>query len=80
MAALNNRVKEKLTKKYGSVDKIPPQDTLSEIVGLSQTTVSRWLSNKIDRFDGKALEKWARFLDCRSWELIYMDGEEESLP
>lgn len=75
MAELKNRVKEKLIAKYG--DKIPSQDKLSDEVGLSQTTISRWIGNKIDRFDGEALEKWARFFKCRSGDLIYVEGEED---
>lgn len=76
MAELKNRVKEKLESKYGK-GKIPSQDKLATEVGLSQTTVSRWIGNKIDRFDGEALEKWARFFKCRSGDLIYVEGEEE---
>lgn len=74
MADLKNRVREKLAEKYG--DKIPSQEKLAVEVGLSQTTISRWIGNKIDRFDGEALEKWARFFKCRSGDLIYVEGEE----
>lgn len=75
MAELKNRVKEKLAVKYGK--NVPSQDKLADIVGLSQTTISRWMGNKIDRFDGDALEKWARFFKCKPGDLIYMDGEDE---
>lgn len=74
MAQLKNRVKEHLSAKYGK-DDIPSQDKLAQIVGLSQTTISRWIANKIDRFDGEALEKWARFFKCRVSDLIYMENE-----
>jgi len=78
MAELKNRVKEYLEDKYGEGN-VPSQEKLAVLVGLSQTTVSRWLGNKIDRFDGDALSKWAEFLECRSGDLIYTEGEERWL-
>lgn len=75
MEKLKNCVKEKLIEKYVGVDKIPSQGKLSELVGLSQTTISRWLSDKIDRFDADALWKWSEFLECVAGDLIYFESQ-----
>lgn len=79
MAELKNRVREKLAERYGGAEKVPSQMTLAVEVGLSQTTVSRWLGNKVDRFDADALEKWCRFFKCSVGDLIYFEGESEWL-
>lgn len=80
MAKLKNNLRELLIKKYGTWDDVPSQDRLSELIDVSQTTVSRWLSNKIDRFDSDTIQRFCRFLDCDVPDLIYMDWEQELPP
>lgn len=74
---MKNRVPEFLEAMYGEKKYIPSQDKLAKATGLSQTTISRWLSQKVDRFDAEALEKWARFFKRRAGDLIYIEGEDE---
>jgi DNA-binding Xre family transcriptional regulator len=72
MAKLRNNLRVMLTQKYGGT--LPPQEKLAEDIGLSQTTISRWLSEKIDRFDAPVLEKFCTFLECNVGDLVYLEG------
>lgn len=71
MAQLRNNLRALLTEKYGG--KLPSQMVIAADMGLSQTTVSRWLAEKIDRFDTDILVKMCLFLDCNVGDLIYLE-------
>jgi DNA-binding Xre family transcriptional regulator len=78
MAKLRNNLKPLLMKKYGvdSPNQLPPQQEIADFLEVSQTTVSRWLAEKIDRFDSDILEKMCKKLKCNVGDLLYFDERE----
>lgn len=80
MAKLRNRMGELLIKKFGDKSKIPAQEKLAAQMDLTQNTTSRWIRNKITRFDEDTLTKICRFFDCEVGELIYIDYSDEREP
>ena len=74
---MKNRLEELLREKLdiGSGGRLPSQSTLANEMGLAQTTVSRWLNQKIDRFDSETLLKMCTYLDCNVGDLVYLDFE-----
>jgi|GEM_PF-3391572 len=80
MAVLKNNFEDLLRQKFGvqSKGRLPTQQELAREIGISQTTVSRWLNQKIDRFDTSTLEKMCTYLDCNVGDLVYLDFDEAS--
>jgi DNA-binding Xre family transcriptional regulator len=78
MARLKNNLKPLLMKHYNvtEVKDLPSQQDIAKFLGVSQTTVSRWLAEKIDRFDADILENMCRTLKCNVGDLIFFDEKE----
>ncbi len=78
MATLQNRLEELLRQKLdiGSGGRLPSQTTIAKEMGVAQTTVSRWLNQKIDRFDSDTLVKMCTYLECNVGDLIFLDFDE----
>lgn len=78
MAELHNNLANLLRKYYKlSPDQsLPSQQKIANDFGVSQTTASRWLNDKIDRFDADVLAKFCRKLKCNIGDLVYFDMQE----
>lgn len=78
MAKLRVRLKEILDEKAERGEPVPSQAELAEQADISQSTMSRWIRNKIDRADLKTIEKLCILLKIDPGELIVMDWDEVS--
>jgi DNA-binding Xre family transcriptional regulator len=67
---LINNLKELSRKRYG---KVLTQREMEAVTGISQSTISRWYNNKIDRFDSATILKLCRHFDCDLHELLTID-------
>lgn len=77
MARLKNNLRPLLARHYNvDENKLPSQQEIATFLGVSQTTVSRWLAEKIDRFDADILESMCKKLECNVGDLIYFDEKE----
>lgn len=74
MVKLNNNLEGLLKRKHG--DRVPKQTELAKLIGVSQTTVSRWLAQKIDRFDAETLGKFCGYLECNVGDLVFFNKDE----
>ena len=43
--------------------------------GLSATTLSRWMTNQVERFDGETIQLLCDYFHCEVGELIKLQGE-----
>jgi len=80
MAVLKNNFEQLVRKKLGipEMGRLPRQTELADQIGVSQTTVSRWINQEIVRFDSDMLEKMCTYLDCNVGDLIFFDFDEAS--
>lgn len=49
------------------------QMQIAEATNISQSTVSRWMAGKIDRFDKETIEKFCEWLDCDAGDLLHIE-------
>lgn len=80
MASVKNRLWLLLVQKYGSKEKMPNQDWLAEQMELTENQLSRWINNKISRFDNKPVTNICRFLGCQVGDLLYVEWNGERQP
>lgn len=52
---------------------------VSEMIGLSYTTVLRWTKNQIAFIDIPVLEKWCTFLECTPGDIIKLVPDVEEI-
>lgn len=74
MAKLIIKFDELTKKKAGELNK--EQLSQAEIAagsGISQSTISRWMSGKVDRTDFKTIEKLCTYFKCQVNDLLFMD-------
>lgn len=74
---MKNRLKVLLAEKFGSAARVPSQEEIADAIGVSQTTVSRWLANKIDRYDSSTVTALCKYLNVDVQELLYIDWQAE---
>jgi DNA-binding Xre family transcriptional regulator len=70
---ITNRVPELVAAKFGGEDKI----NLSEVerdTGLTYSTVSRWVKNRVDRADFPILEVWCKYLGVGVGDLLVYEA------
>lgn len=78
MYKLRNRMKELMQRKYGDKSNWPTQAQLAEATNLSQTTISRWLADKVDRFDSNVVSALCVHFGCKDIsELLFLDEIQE---
>ena len=75
MAQLKTKLDTLVRQKYGlsENDRLPSQEKISAASGITQSTVSRWMNGRVDRFDSDTLFKFCRFLQCNVGDLLYFD-------
>lgn len=76
MAKLKNRLNELVEERKAQGQSITQTD-IAAAAGISQATVSRWMSGKVDRFDSRIIENLCKYLKCEVGELLYIDWEGE---
>jgi len=54
--------------------KISYQD-ISEATGIATSTLSKWATNKVSKYDAETIEKLCHFLNCLPGELIVLVDE-----
>lgn len=75
MAKLKTNLDTLIRQKYGlsDNDRLPSQEKISAASGITQSTVSRWMNGRVDRFDSDTLFKFCRFLGCNVGDLLYFE-------
>lgn len=46
------------------------QEQLSDAIGVTQPTLSRWVGNKVDRYEKETLIKLMDYFDCELTDII----------
>lgn len=77
---MKNRLFLLLMDKYGGKEKIPKQEWLAEQMELTENQLSRWINNRVSRFDEKPVTNICRFLECQVGDLLYIDWNGEKQP
>jgi DNA-binding Xre family transcriptional regulator len=62
-------------QKYGE---IPPQEIIARDMGISQSTVSRWLTGYVRRFDDTTIVAICQSIPCEVGDLFYVEQERAS--
>lgn len=69
MATLTIQLAKIVKERKGNLS----QMQIAEETKISQSTVSRWMSGKIDRFDKETIEKFCEWLDCDAGDLLHIE-------
>lgn len=80
MGQLVNNFRTLIEQRYGVERgaRLPTQAKIAEDIGVSQATVSLWLSGKVTRYDKSAIESICKFLRCSVADLLeYVPDEPE---
>lgn len=77
MANLELNIEKLIEKKSKQVGKRVTQNQISEGTGISQSTISRYVGNKVDRYERRILELLMEFFDCTIADLIVDADREE---
>jgi len=72
MVKLKNRLATLIEEKQKE-GKVITQDKLAAETGVSQSAISRWMGQKVDRFDADIIEKFCVYFDCDVGDLLYID-------
>lgn len=78
MAQLKTNLDTLIRHKYGlsENDRLPSQEKISAASGITQSTVSRWMNGRVDRFDSDTLFKFCRYLQCNVGDLLYFESSD----
>ena len=67
--AIVNRVPELVANKFGGADKVNLSDVQRD-TGLTYSTVSRWVKDRVDRVDFPVLETWCKYLNVQPGDIL----------
>lgn len=70
MTTVKLRLKELMTERNVK------QQELADAIGVPQGTLSRWVGNKVDRYDRTILNKLIGFFNCDISDLIVVERTE----
>ncbi len=78
MGRLKNNFEALLHKKYGVAGgaRLPRQEQIAADTGLSQSTISMWMNDKVTRFDRDVIERLCDFFDCDVGDLLFIERAE----
>ena len=51
---------------------------VSDATGISAATLSRWMTRKVERFDGETVQALCEYFQCEVGELIVLEEGEEA--
>jgi DNA-binding Xre family transcriptional regulator len=71
MSKLKNRLEDLMQQKEPG--KMITQDKLAEATGVSQSAISRWLRQYVDRYDAEVIVKFCEYFECEVGDLLYID-------
>ncbi len=79
MGKLKNNFEALLLKKYGVAGgaRLPRQEKIAADTGLSQSTISMWMNDRVTRFDRDVIERLCEFFGCDVGDLLFIDRSEE---
>jgi DNA-binding Xre family transcriptional regulator len=82
MAKLKTNFRALLMKRYKIKEpaRLPPQVKIAKDIGVSQSTISLWLNDKVSQFDDDMLVTMCKFLGCEVGELLYIEWNGERQP
>jgi DNA-binding XRE family transcriptional regulator len=49
------------------------QGELAEKLGVTRKTVSAWLDNRVNQFDGTLIARMAEYFECEIEDILYID-------
>jgi DNA-binding Xre family transcriptional regulator len=73
---LKNRLFVLLNEKERELGRNIPQAELARELGTTTSTISRWMGNRIERFDAPVVEKMCDYFKCKVGDLLYIDESE----
>jgi putative transcriptional regulator len=77
VAKLRVRLRELIDERAAQGEPPLTQAEIASGSGISQSTISRWIRDKVDRSDFETIEKLCVFLKCEPGDLLTMDWDAE---
>ncbi len=73
---LRNRLFLLINEKERRVGRKISYAEISEETGIGISVLSRWVQNKVDRFDGHVVVRLCDYFECDLSDLLYIDRSE----